>query len=69
MNRAHLLRCADLARAAGDNATICASYANIRPDKAADWKALTRAALMEALAELDAAEPALRQAQSLGRAA
>lgn len=58
MNRQNLLRCAELARAAADNATICASFANIKPHKAADWKALTRAALTEALAELDKAEPA-----------
>jgi hypothetical protein len=67
MDRQALLRCAKLALAAADNATISASFANIRPGKAADWKALTRAALNEALAELDKAEPRVARAIEAAR--
>lgn len=58
MIRSHLLRCARQAELAATYASCTASHANVRPEKAADWKALTRAALTEALASLDAVEPA-----------
>lgn len=55
MNRAELLRTAELARAAADAATITASFANIKPAKADEYARRTREALEAALEALDEA--------------
>lgn len=49
MNRAELLRTAELARAAADAATITANFANIKPAKADEYASRTEEALYAAL--------------------
>lgn len=49
MNRAELLRTAELARAAADAATITASFDRINPAKADEYASRTKEALYAAL--------------------
>lgn len=63
MNRADLLRAADLARAAADAATIAASFDRIKPDQAERYSRQSEEALYEALDALFLAtlSPAARE--------
>lgn len=55
MDRAELLRTAELARAAADAATITASFDRINPAKADEYASRTEEALYAALDALDEA--------------
>lgn len=64
MTRSSLLRCADLARAAADTATITASFANVKPDQAHRFAIQTEEALTAALEALQEAQAVLTDARS-----